>query len=253
MARVLMPLPLTDFDPTESGVPWKTLTARRHEVVFATPDGSVAAADPRMVEGTGLGIWRGVLRADARGRDAYAAMADSAAFAKPLRYDQIEPQTFDGLLLAGGHAPGMREYLESDHLQSVVVTFFARQAPVGAICHGVVLAARSRMQDGRSVLHGRRSTALTREMELMAWAMTALWLGRYYRTYPTTVQDEVTAALGASSQFLAGPSALLRDSPGHLDRGFTVRDGRYLSARWPGDAHRFANEFADMLAETIGT
>jgi len=30
--------------------------------------------------------------------------------------------------------------------------------------------------------------------------------------------------------------------------GFTVRDGQYLSARWPGDAHRFAHELAGMLA-----
>jgi hypothetical protein len=29
--------------------------------------------------------------------------------------------------------------------------------------------------------------------------------------------------------------------------GFTVRDGEYLSARWPGDAHRFAAEFAAMI------
>jgi hypothetical protein len=27
----------------------------------------------------------------------------------------------------------------------------------------------------------------------------------------------------------------------------TVRDGYYLSARWPGDAHRFASEFAAMI------
>jgi hypothetical protein len=27
----------------------------------------------------------------------------------------------------------------------------------------------------------------------------------------------------------------------------TVRDGEYLSARWPGDAHRFAAEFAAMI------
>jgi hypothetical protein len=33
--------------------------------------------------------------------------------------------------------------------------------------------------------------------------------------------------------------------------GFTVRDGHYLSARWPGDAHRFASEFAAMIAEFV--
>jgi hypothetical protein len=33
-----------------------------------------------------------------------------------------------------------------------------------------------------------------------------------------------------------------------LTFGFTVRHGHYLSARWPGDAHRFASEFAAMIA-----
>jgi len=39
MARILIPLPSDDFDPTESGVPWRGLNARGHRIVFATPDG----------------------------------------------------------------------------------------------------------------------------------------------------------------------------------------------------------------------
>jgi hypothetical protein len=42
--------------------------------------------------------------------------------------------------------------------------------------------------------------------------------------------------------------SIKRDSPEHLEAGFTVRDGAYLSARWPGDAHRFAAEFNGLLA-----
>jgi putative intracellular protease/amidase len=30
---------------------------------------------------------------------------------------------------------------------------------------------------------------------------------------------------------------------------FVVRDGNYVSARWPGDAHTFARRFAEVLAE----
>jgi len=29
---------------------------------------------------------------------------------------------------------------------------------------------------------------------------------------------------------------------------FLVQDGRYLSARWPGDVHTFAKTFSKMLA-----
>jgi hypothetical protein len=122
---------------------------------------------------------------------------------------------------------------------------------VGAICHGVVLAARSRAANGGSVLLGRRTTALTRQMELTAWALTALWLGSYYRTYPTPVQDEVSAALASRTDFITGPMTITRDAPSKLRAGFTVRDGHYLSARWPGDAHRFANEFAVMLTMAV--
>jgi hypothetical protein len=30
---------------------------------------------------------------------------------------------------------------------------------------------------------------------------------------------------------------------------FVVRDGNYVSARWPGDAHTFAKVFAAVLSE----
>jgi len=100
------------------------------------------------------------------------------------------------------------------------------------------------------VLHGRRTTGLTRQLEMLAWRLTRHRLGDYYRTYPQSVQDEVTAALRSPADFLLGPPALLRDSDAHPARGFIVRDGAYLSARWPGDVHRFARELVHMLAPT---
>jgi putative intracellular protease/amidase len=33
---------------------------------------------------------------------------------------------------------------------------------------------------------------------------------------------------------------------------FVVRDGNYVSARWPGDAHTFARLFANVLTEHRG-
>jgi protease I len=246
MATILMPLPRSDFDPTETGVPWRLLSERGHRLVFATPDGKPGAADPEMVTGKGLGLFARLLKADQNGRGSYEAMVRDAAFNRPLRYDDVHESEFDGLLLPGGHAKGMRPYLESATLKLTISSFFARQKPVGAICHGVLLAARSR-DGGKSVLHGRKTTALTRRMELSAWALTCLYHGDYYRTYKTPVEDEVKAALARPEDFIAGPTSLKRDSSSRLDLGFTLRDGNYLSARWPGDAHRFATDFAAML------
>jgi protease I len=246
MAIVLMPLPSHDFDPTETGVPWRMLSERGHRLVFATPDGKPGAADPEMVTGRGLGIFARLLKADQNGCSAYDAMRRDPAFNRPMRYDDLHESEFDALLLPGGHAKGMRPYLESAVLNLAVSSFFARHKPVGAICHGVLLAARSR-DGGKSVLFGRKTTALTRRMELGAWALTYLYHGDYYRTYKVPVEDEVKAALAGPEDFIAGPSSLKRDAPDRLDLGFTLRDGNYLSARWPGDAHRFAIDFAAML------
>jgi len=60
----------------------------------------------------------------------------------------------------------MRRYLESDVLRELVVAAFTDRAPVGAICHGVLLAARStNPATGRSVLFGKQTTALTWSLE----------------------------------------------------------------------------------------
>jgi len=246
MAVVLMLLPSRDFDPTESGVPWLELVRRGHKVRFATPTGSVPVADARMLDGNGLGPWKPLLRANRFGRQAYSDMASHPDFGSPWSYGQASAEPFDALLLPGGHAPGMREYLEAPDVRNIVANAFGRDRPVAAICHGVLAVARTKTSAGRSVLYGRKTTALTARLELAASALTP-WLGTYYRTYPTTVQHEVSAALASPADFQVGPLPLLRDGPGALTRGFVVRDGNYLSARWPGDAHRFAVEFADLL------
>jgi putative intracellular protease/amidase len=253
MATVLVPLPRADFDPTEAGVPWRILSAAGHACVFATPDGRPARADERMLRGTGLGPLGPVLRAGPAAVADHDRMAVSPAYLAPLTWDALaaadDEHPFDALLLPGGHAPGMREYLESAALQAIVARFFAQDRPVAAICHGTVLAARARGADGRSVLNGRRTTGLTRQLELLAWRLTRRRLGDYYRTYPQTVQDEVSSVLRSPADFRVGPPALLRDSDAFPWLGFMVRDGRYLSARWPGDAHRLARELVRLLAQ----
>ena len=288
MASVLIPLPHQDFDPSEVAVPWRVLTQAGHQVIFATPDGQPASADPIMISGEGLDLWGWIpglrkltvfgrlLRANAVARRDYVALLKDPAFKAPLSWGAIDTADFDGLLLPGGHcARGVRVYLESERLQTAVAAFFAADKPVAAICHGVVLAARSHGADGRSVLHGRRTTALTWALEKSAWSLTRFtrfWDPDYYRTYPDgpgqpegymSVQQEVTRALAKSGDFLDVPrnvphhrrktSGLVRDSDADTTPAFVVRDGNYLSARWPGDVHQFATQFADMLARATPT
>lgn len=242
-----MPLPSTDFDPTESAVPWRFLMQHGHEFVFATPDAKPAMADQRMIDGNGLGLLRPFFIADKNGRSAYAEMSQSSEFLSPIAYDDIDIKSFDAILLPGGHAQGMKPYLESKQLQTLIARHFAAQKPIAAICHGVVLAARSLRGDGKSILHGFKTTALLQKQEMLAWQITRAWLGNYYRTYDQSVQAEVTGALANPNDFIEGPMPLTRDSEKNLKPGFVFRDRHYLSARWPGDAHSLAHELHAML------
>ena len=248
---ILMPMSLEDFDPTEASIAWKKLQSQGYRFRFATPNGQPARPDPRMMTGNGLGIWKPILNARADAVEACEEMMASEEFQNPIPYESIRPGEYRALLLHGGHAPGMRAYLESDTLQNVAVDFFARNAPVAAICHGVLLLARSIKPDGKSVLHGRKCTTLLKSQEMAAYRMTAAWLGTYYRTYPeTTCQQEVMASLASESDFQSGPTPMLRDDEKRLNRGFVVRDGKLLTARWPGDAYRFSGALLEMLQES---
>jgi putative intracellular protease/amidase len=286
VAAVLIPIPERDFDPTEVAVSWKVLSDLGHEVRFATPNARPAQADDLMVTGRGLDPWGfvpglshlvgigRVLRADARGRAAYGALVRSPAFSNPIAWTEIDGD-FDGLVLPGGHrARGMRDYLESRDLQAVVVQAFRAGTPIAAICHGVVLAARSiDPATGRSVLYGRKTTALTWTLEHRAASVarfTRFWDPGYYRTYVEeagqpagymSVQQEVTRALAGPEDFLdvvpGTPDAArktggrARDSLDDERPAFVVADGTYLSARWPGDVHTFAKRFASVLDESV--
>jgi putative intracellular protease/amidase len=245
--RVVMPVPDRDFDVTEVAVPWQLLRDAGHEVLFATEQaGTVPAADPRLL----TGVIFGQLGAEPAAKESYAELIRAAEFLAPLGWADMDPAAFDGMLLPGGHAPGMRQYLGSPVLQGQVARFWRTGKPVGAICHGVLVLVRSRdAATGRSVLADRRTTCLPKYMERTAYLSTAWRLGRYYRTYPAYVEDEVRAALdNPASQFERGPVTLTKRGTSDDDTAaFVVADRNYLSARWPGDAYLFGRRFREML------
>jgi putative intracellular protease/amidase len=246
MPRVLVPLPDRDFDVTEVAVPWRVLTDSGVDVVFATERGGNApVADPRLLDG----VLFGQLGADPEPKQFYRELLRDGAFQAPLAWSELRAEDYDGLLLPGGHAPGMRQYLASQTLRDVVLAFWATGRPVGAICHGVVVLARTvDPATGRSVLSGRRTTCLPKFMERSAYFLTAWKLGRYYRTYPAYVADEVAAALAQPADYVRGPRSLTRGTATDDGPAFVVEDGNYLSARWPGDAYLFATRFRALLA-----
>ena len=237
---VVIALSDRDFDPTEVAVPWIALRQAGHEVLFATADGEPGACDADMLSG----VLFGAIKATPANADRYREMEADEAFRKPICYRDISPTEHAALVLPGGHAPGMKQYLEASDLQAAVVAFFAANATVAAICHGTVVLARSvDPERGKAVIEGRKLTCLPKTMEWSAWIATVATRGNYFRTYPVWVQQEVIAAAGSRKLVSTGPLIPSYGKP------YTVRDGNLLTARWPGDAERFAHELVAMLAE----
>lgn len=251
MATVLIPLPDRDFDTTEVAVPWRLLADSGHTIMFATERGDTApATDPLLLKGV---VFK-MLGASREAKTFYSELLEDARFRKPIAWADIDASDYDGLLLPGGHAKGMRQYLGSEELRAKVVEYWATGKPVGAICHGVLVLARAiDPATGRSLLHGRRTTCLPRSLEMSGYLLTAWRRGRYYRTYPAYVQHEVRRSLASRRDFSrGGPTLLLRGTRAHDRTAYVVEDGNYVSARWPGDAYLFARRFEALLSRPTG-
>ncbi|PRC92468.1 type 1 glutamine amidotransferase domain-containing protein [Solimicrobium silvestre] len=289
--HIIIPLPQHDFDPTEVAVTWRILRDAGCEIDFATVDGKRGYADPLMISGQGLDPWGWIpllnkirlvglfLRADHFGREAYRELEADARFLKPKRFEELAVADYDALVLPGGHAQGMKPYLENARLQNFVADFFdtcdatGQHKPIAAICHGVLLAARSiSKKTNKSALYGKKTTALTWKLESSAWNLTKylarFWDPNYYRTYLESgneavgywsVEQEIKRALAKEGDFLDVPkgtqhhflktSGLVRDRLNNSQAAWVVRDGTYVSGRWPGDVHTFAQQFVAVLNE----
>jgi putative intracellular protease/amidase len=233
--QVIIPLPDRDFDTTEVAIPWKHFVEAGMQVTFSTEAGHIGQTDPRLL----TGVIFGQLGAKPDAIAAYRELEKDEAFRHPIPYESIDPQEYDVLLLPGGHAKGMRQYLGSKVVQNKALEFFKHDKVVGAICHGVLVLARTiDPETGRSVLYGRKLTGLTKRLERAGYYLTFWRLGDYYRTYPEYVEDETVKVLKERSDFLHG---------GSISKPFVVEDGNLITARYPADAHLFAQKLVERV------
>lgn len=237
--HILIPLPDHDFDPTESATPWRVCAEKGWKTTFATENGKIAEADHRLL----MGFVRGPLGAGPMGLRDYRRMIETPEYRNPIRYADIHVDEFDGLLLTGGHAPGMKQFLESKILQEKVVGFFEQNKSIGAICHGLLVLARAvNPSTSKSVLYDYKTTSLTRGLEQIGYASTFWLLGRRFRTYDAYVEDETRAALKDPHQY----------SKGLIPFPHVVVDRNLVTSRyWLFDAMPYSVKFAEMVERAV--
>jgi putative intracellular protease/amidase len=231
-----MPLPDRDFDPTEAAIPWKICTSCGFGIAVSTENGTVPQGDPHRLEGP----LPGLVSASETARAAYKEMVQDPGFLRPIPYEEINASRFVALLLPGGDSPGVRQYLDSQLLRSKVLQFGQQHKLIGAICHGILILARTiDPQTGRSLLYGHKVTAPPKSLDLFGYLLDR-WLVRHgYIMYSRCVADEVRSSLHSPRDLSFGPSVF---------KPYVVCDGTLITSRWYLDAELFGQSFADALA-----
>ncbi len=240
---ILMPLPDYDFDVTEASIPWQACASRGWRVAISTEHGNVAQGDPFKLKGPLPGLLGELLGVGTKAHAAYRQMLQDPAYQHPIPYAEIDPNQHEAILLPGGDTPRMRQYLESPVLQNKVLQFSQQGKLIGAICHGVLVLARTiDPQTGHSVLYGHKVTAVPRSLDRFGYLLDSWLLRRGYLVYSCYVAEEVRACLEHPEDFSNGRSILVP---------YVVSDGNLITARWYLDAELFAERFAQALEQRM--
>jgi putative intracellular protease/amidase len=132
--KVLIPLPDRDFDPTEVIVPWRLFNVEGWDVHFATEEALLRPAADEVT--CNPPSYMSMLGCDAEVLEWYAQLQEDPHFVSPLKWNELDTSEFDLVVLPGGHAAGMKQYLESTVLQKKILEYWKTGKPIGAICHG---------------------------------------------------------------------------------------------------------------------
>jgi putative intracellular protease/amidase len=237
--RILLPLPDYDFDLTEASIPWEACKLLKWNVVISTENGNVPQADINRLNGP----LPGLLSASKQARAAYQQMTQDPSYQNPIRFSEIDPGEYHALLLPGGDGLRMRQYLENERLRSKILQFFQAGKLIGAICHGILVLARTiDPQTEHSVLYGHKVTALPSSLDRFVYFMDKWLIKRGYIMYPKCVAEEVRACLQHPEDFSPGPGAF---TP------YVFSDENLITGRWFLDAEVFAKRFTEELQSRI--
>lgn len=132
--KILMPV--GDYvEDYEAMVPFQTLHIVGHTVHAVCPGKEKGAAVRTAVH-------------DSEGDQTYSEKPGHD-FQLNADFDDVDPATYDGLLVAGGRAP---EYLRlNDQVLELVRHFFEAEKPVAVVCHGVQLLTAAGVVEGRTM------------------------------------------------------------------------------------------------------
>ena len=208
------------------------LTERGYEVEVFSPAGGACTADtlsdPRDPSGYSSNdlVTRGFIATPSR-----AALVEKT---RPAA--DIDVESFDAILVAGGQAP-MFTFETAASLHQKFIEFYERGKVAVALCHGVAILRYARLSNGVHLARGKTVTGFANVEEDVA--DQAVWdlnlLSRDTHVMPWRIEDEMKR-IGAN-YVQAG-----------LWRPFAIRDGNLIT----GQQNFSGAATAELLVEALG-
>lgn len=202
--------PRTGIWFTEFSEPFAVLTDAGFELTVASPRGCAAPIDPRSYPTV------------AEATSAHEAMR---ALNATLPLAAVDASAYVGIFLPGGHGP-MFDLADDATLKALLASFHRSRKPIGAVCHGPAGLLDVRLDDGTTLLAGRRVTAFTHGEDA---------LDELFADMPFSLEARM---MEEGARFVEQPP-----KAEHVET-----DGLLVTGQNPNSARATARAFADVVA-----
>jgi putative intracellular protease/amidase len=188
--------------------PYWVFTEHGYDVTFASPDGGALVADtysdPEDPSGYSA---HDLLSLGFKSSPAHAALLETTA-----ALDDVRPDDFDAVFLAGGQSP-MVTFRGNERIQKLVVDFYEQGKPTAIVCHATCVLLEARTSDGKLVVEGRTWTGFANSEEQYADTYAGT------RIQPFWIEDEARRI--ENTNFVVHS----------MFRPFAIRDGNLITGQ----------------------
>ncbi|MFF1957537.1 type 1 glutamine amidotransferase domain-containing protein [Streptomyces sp. NPDC058220] len=158
----------TGYWAEEFANPYKLLTDSGHEVVVATPGGTIPNVDMMSLRPSMTGGEQGAL-------DLEAIIRDAEVMRRPLKVSDVRLEDYDAVYLPGGHGP-MSDLAWDADVGRLLTAQLTSGNPLFIVCHGPSAMLATRIH-GESPFKGYKVSCFTNEEEeAVGIASRAPWL-----------------------------------------------------------------------------
>ncbi|MFF0778480.1 type 1 glutamine amidotransferase domain-containing protein [Streptomyces sp. NPDC003720] len=147
----------TGFWAEEAVVPYRALKAAGHEIVVATPGGTLPPVDRASLAAEVNG---GQDRAD----DIARGLEEMTELREPVKLAEVDLDDFAAVFYPGGHGP-MEDLAVDEDSGRLLVAALDSGKPLAVVCHGPAALLAAVRADGANAFAGRPVAAFTNEEE----------------------------------------------------------------------------------------